>query len=143
MNNLNFYDYHKILSYNAPVNVLIGERGVGKTYGIKKLMIQRFLKKKEKFLYIRRYDKELKSVLSKAFFSDVQKEFPEHKLSTNGRTFLCDGEVFGFAKRLTEAQDLKSVTFDDIKYIVFDEYAIEKNKRYYLPNERNDNCFCS
>lgn len=139
---MHFYDYHKILSYNVPVNILIGERGVGKTYGIKKFLIQRFLKKKEKFLYLRRYDKELKSVMQKDFFGDIRKEFPDVKLSTSGKSFICNSEVFGYAKRLTEAQDLKSVSFDDIKYIVFDEYAIEKNKRYYLPNERNDYCFC-
>lgn len=27
-----YYDYNKILSYNAFLNILIGERGVGKTY---------------------------------------------------------------------------------------------------------------
>lgn len=43
--------------------------------------------------------------------------------------------MLGYAKRLTEAQDLKSASFDDVTTIVFDEYAIEKNKRYYLPNE--------
>ena len=46
--------------------------------------------------------------------------------------------VFGFAKRLTEAQDLKSATYENVKTIILDEYPIEKNKRYYLPNERND-----
>lgn len=48
---------------------------------------------------------------------------------------MCDDEVFGYAKRLTEAQDLKSATFSKVTTIIFDEYAIEKNKRYYLPNE--------
>lgn len=132
---MHFYDYHKILSYNAPINILIGERGVGKTYGFKKFVISRFLKKKEKFIYLRRYDNELKSALSKNFFGDVQKEFPDVNLATKGRTFTCNNEVFGYAKRLTEAQDLKSTQFEDVKIIVFDEYAIEKNKRYYLPNE--------
>lgn len=135
---MHYYNYDKILSYNCPVNILVGERGVGKTYGFKKYVVNRFLKKKEKFLYIRRYDNELKSVFAKPFFSDVQKEFPNNKLYTKNRNFYVDDEVFGFGKRLTEAQDLKSVTFDDIKIIVFDEYAIEKNKRYYLPQERND-----
>lgn len=27
---LHYYDYQKIISYNAPVNILIGERGVRK-----------------------------------------------------------------------------------------------------------------
>ena len=30
-----WYNYNKILSYNAMFNFIIGERGVGKTYGIK------------------------------------------------------------------------------------------------------------
>ena len=54
------------------------------------------------------------------------------------RNSILINKSVGYAKRLTEAQDLKSVTFDDIKIIVFDEYAIEKNKRYYLPSERYD-----
>lgn len=41
-----YYDYHKILSYNALLNILIGERGVGKTYGATKLVINKFLKKR-------------------------------------------------------------------------------------------------
>ena len=114
-------------------------RGVfGKTYGFKKYVINRFLKKKEKFLYIRRYDNEIKSVFAKPFFNDVAPEFPTHQFKAERKKFYIDNEVCGFAKRLTEAQDLKSVTFEDIKIIVFDEYAIEKNKRYYLPSERND-----
>ena len=48
--------------------------------------------------------------------------------------------AFGYAKRMTEAQDLKSSTYENIKTIIIDEYYIEKNKRYYLPNERNDSC---
>ena len=107
----------------------------GKSYGAKKLVIQNFLKKKEKFLYLRRYDNELKNTLSKGLFLDVAHEFPEAQISTRGKTFYINKEVAGYAKRLTEAQDLKSASFDDVTTIIFDEYAIEKNKRYYLPNE--------
>ena len=113
---------------------------LGKTYGYNIYVINRFLKKNEKFLYIRRYDNEIKSVFAKPFFNDVAHEFPEHELKADKKKFYVDKQVCGYAKRLTEAQDLKSVTFEDIKIIVFDEYAIEKNKRYYLPSERNDYC---
>ena len=132
---LHFYNYERIISYNCPVNILIGERGVGKTYGMKKYLIKKFLKKKEKFLYIRRYEAELKSVFQKDFFGDIKSEFPEVLLLAKQKKFYCNGEVFGFAKRLTEAQDLKSVSFEDITTIVFDEYGIEKNRRYYLSSE--------
>lgn len=114
---------------------LFGERGVGKSYGAKDYVINRWLKKKEKFLYLRRYDNEIKSLFAKDYFLDIRSKFPEHKLISSKKKFYCDKDVFGYAKRLTEAQDLKSASFDDVTTIIFDEYAIEKNKRYYLPNE--------
>ena len=52
--------------------------------------------------------------------------------------FIVTVKSFGFAKRMTEAQDLKSSVYQNVKIIIIDEYPIEKNKRYYLPNERND-----
>ena len=69
------------------------------------------------------------------YFDDIKSQFPDHDLEAKNRMFYIDGEVFGFAKRMTEAQDLKSSTFENVTTIIIDEYAIEKNKRYYLPNE--------
>lgn len=62
-----YYDYHKILSYNAFINILIGERGVGKTYGASKMVINKFIKKHEQFAYIRRYKPELKKAVPQFF----------------------------------------------------------------------------
>lgn len=144
---MHFYDYHKILSYNIPVNVLIGERGVGKSYGAKGYVIDQFRKKRSQFLYLRRYENEIKSVFEKDktnpkdFFDDIKKDekYKNLELKAEHRKFYCNGEVFGIAKRMTEAQDLKSSGgFENIKTIIIDEYPIEKNKRYYLPSERND-----
>ena len=72
---------------------------------------------------------------AKDFFDDIKEKFPEHELQAKNRKFYIDGEVFGFAKRMTEAQDLKSSVYQNIKTIIIDEYPIEKNKRYYLQNE--------
>lgn len=110
---------------------------VGKSYGAKKYVINQYLKKRSQFLYLRRYDNELKSVFerSKDFFDDIKSEFPELELKASNRKFYINKECIGFAKRMTEAQDLKSAVFDNVKTIIIDEYPIEKNKRYYLPNE--------
>lgn len=138
---MHYYDYHRILSYNVSVNVLIGERGCGKSYGAKDYVINQFLKKNSQFIYLRRYENELKSVFEKDknnpkdFFDDIKKDFPSHTLEAKHKKFYIDGQCFGFAKRLTEAQDLKSSTYENVKTIIIDEYPIEKNKRYYLPNE--------
>lgn len=139
---MHYYNYNKILSYNVPVNVLIGERGCGKSYGAKKYVIKQFLKNHSQFLYLRRYENEIKSVFEKDksnpkdFFDDVKKDFPNIELESKKKKFYINDECFGYAKRMTEAQDLKSSSgFENIKTIIIDEYPIEENKRYYLPNE--------
>ena len=75
-----FYIYDRIISYNALLNMLHGERGVGKSYGAKKFVTQDFLNHENEFAYIRRYDNELKKALPKYpdFFSDIttNNEFP-------------------------------------------------------------------
>lgn len=138
---MRFYNYHKILSYNIPVNCLFGERGCGKSYGAKKYVIEQFLKKHSQFLYIRRFDNELKEIFEntkgqKDFFDDIKNEFPENELKAKKRKFYCDNEIFGFAKRMTEAQDLKSSVYQNVKTIIIDEYPIENTRhRHYLKNE--------
>ncbi len=143
---MHYYNYKRILSYNVPVNVLIGERGCGKSYGAKEYVIDKFLKNRSQFIYLRRYENELKSVFEKDknnpkdFFDDLKSndKYKNMNLEAKRRKFYINGECFGFAKRLTEAQDLKSATYENVKTIIIDEYPIEKNKRYYLPDERYD-----
>lgn len=132
-----YYDYHKIISYNAMINILIGERGVGKTYGASKFVVSQYLKKGEQFCYIRRYKPEIKKAVPNFFESLINnEEFKGHTLTTKGNTFYCDGEVIGYAMTLATAQDLKSSNFSKVKNIIFDEFIIEQGqKKYYLQNE--------
>lgn len=63
-----YYDYHKILSYNAFINILIRRKtAFGKTYGASKMVVNRFLKHGEQFAYIRRYKPELKKAVPNFF----------------------------------------------------------------------------
>lgn len=138
---MHFYDYHRILSYNCPVNCLFGERGCGKSYGAKKYVIEHYLKKRSQFLYLRRYDNEIKEIFEKTkgqkdFFDDIKEEFKDHTLKGENRKFYCDDEIFGYAKRMTEAQDLKSSVYQNVKTIIIDEYPIEDTRhKHYLKNE--------
>lgn len=132
-----YYDYDRILSYNAFLNILIGERGVGKTYGASKFVTKQFLKKDEEFAYIRRYKPELSQAVPH-FFDALNKneEFSNHNLYNKGNNFYCDNQKFGYALRLSTAQDLKSVNFSKVKTVIFDEFIIEEGqKKYYLKNE--------
>ena len=113
----------------------------GKSYGAKNYVINQYRKKESQFLYLRRYENELKQIFEKDknnqkdFFTDIRNEFSDISLEAKQRKFYYNDNIFGYAKRMTAAQDLKSGTYENIKTIVFDEYFIEKNKRYYLPNE--------
>lgn len=143
MNNI-FYSYDKVLSYNAFLNILIGERGVGKTYGAKKYVINRFLKKNKQFVYIRRYETDLiESVGSSSdnkFFEQIKEEFPDHKFDIHKtkkvRKLIIDKKVCGYALPLSSADSLKSSTYENVDTIIYDEFMLkEGSTQHYLRNE--------
>lgn len=131
-----YYDLTKILSYNAFLNILIGGRGIGKTYSCSKFVTKQFIKKGEQFAYIRRYKSDLKKSVPK-FFEALNKneEFPGHKLYTKGDSFFIDDKQCGYAFTLSTAQDLKSSNFSNVKYIIFDEFILEEGQKHYIKNE--------
>ena len=132
-----YFNSNKILSYNAFLNIIIGERGVGKTYGISKFVTNQFLKNKHQFAYIRRYKSDLKQSVP-TFYNALKNnnEFKNHNLFSEHNKFYVDNQESGYAMTLSTAQDLKSSNFDKVKYIIFDEFIIDEGqKKYYLKNE--------
>lgn len=129
-----YYNIDKILTYNAFINILIGERGVGKTFSVSEFVTRQFIKKKYEFAYIRRYKTEI-SKSAKKFFEALKQEgkFTGHDLYTKGSNFIIDDAVAGYSMPLTTAQSLKSVNFSRVKYIIFDEFILENGS--YLKNE--------
>lgn len=131
-----YYDLSKVLTYNAFLNFLIGERGCGKTYSTTKFLVSQFIKKGYEFAYVRRYKTEIKED-APCFFDALIKndEFKEHNLYYKNKKFYCDDKVIGYAMTLTTAQNLKGSNFPNVKYIIFDEFIIEDNSHHYLQNE--------
>jgi predicted AAA+ superfamily ATPase len=41
---LKYYDFKYVLSHNAVYNFVVGARGLGKTYGAKKMVIRNYLR---------------------------------------------------------------------------------------------------
>ena len=143
----NFYNYAKILSFNAFWNFIVGPRGNGKTYGAKLRAIKDAIHKQRQFIYVRRYKEEL-SLARDAFFADIEKnnEFPDWDFRISGRTAQMaprdtrDGEkrpwvTIGFFVALSTAQSYKSVSFPNVWTIIFDEFILEKSGQIYLKNE--------
>lgn len=136
-----YYNYDKLFSYNFLIAFVIGERGVGKTFGAKVAMLKRFFRTGEQFIYLRRYKTELDTSLAtfwsdiqgNGYFDDVDLKVVKSKMLTK---FTCDREVCGYAVPLSTANILKSTAFPKVSTIIFDEFLLDNSGTYrYLKNE--------
>lgn len=142
---LDYYNYDKVFSFNATYNFVVGGRGLGKTFGAKEKAIKAALKKGDQFIYLRRYKEELKAAKA-TFFADIEYKFPEWDFKVMGGTAVVShisgrGEtkrkwaVIGYFIALSTSQIQKSVSFPNVKTIIYDEFIIEKGALHYLPQE--------
>lgn len=132
-----WYDLSELLSYNCLFNFVVGTRGGGKSYAFKKWAISDFLKTGKQFVYLRRFDTELKRV-AKTFFNDIELAFPEYEFEfSKSGTYLIDGKVAGYQMPLTISDTFKSASFPEVNKICFDEFIIDEQstKHHYLKNE--------
>lgn len=145
-----FYDWQKTLSYDADVTMVVGTRGVGKTFGLRTQFIRDWKRDGSRFVEVCRYKNELFGV-SDGYFNRVgdQAEFKDLMFKTDSRyayvaykdaktdTDKPDWEIIGYFAALSDAQRLKKRTFDHVRRIVLDEAIIDRRDRYhnYLPSE--------
>lgn len=128
-----YYNPNKMLSYDRILNFVIGARGIGKSYAMKKHPIKRFIKYGEQFIYVRRYKPELKKIGN--YFNDIAQEFPNHEFKVKGRQFFIDGKLAGWAIPLSAWQSEKSNAYPMVTTIIFDEFIRERDNSGYIPNE--------
>lgn len=119
-----FWDYRNTLSYNAMFNFIVGNRGGGKSYGVKEWCIEDFIKDGKQFVYVRRFSTEFKNI--KTYWSDIQDQYPKHKFYIKGRNFYIDDKIAGYGLSLTTASKEKSTAFPKVNKIIFDEFLIDK-----------------
>jgi hypothetical protein len=148
-----YYDGGKLLSMkdidgNTPaIYMVTSNRTAGKTTYFYRLVFNRFLRKKAKFMLILRYKNELDNC-AEMFFKDIHGLFfPEWEVFSKK---MADGkyhELFcrkigeevavscGYAAALNSADGLKKLShfFSDVDSMVFDEFQSETND--YCPRE--------
>lgn len=132
-----WYDIGQTLTYNCLFNFVIGSRGCGKTYAAKKRAVKVFLDKGHQFVYLRRYQDELKET-AESYFNDIilNNEFPDVKIEYKDGCYYINEQLAGYAMALTKAKDYKSISFPLVYLIIFDEFLIEENGfSRYLRNE--------
>lgn len=144
-----YYDWEKTLSYDADVTMVIGARGMGKTFGLRMQFIRDFIRHKWRFVEVTRYKNELSGV-SDGYFNRIERmpEFENLVFRTDARYAyvaakpISDDEkpswmLCGYFVALSDAQRMKKRTFDNVRRILLDEAILERSDRYhrYLPNE--------
>lgn len=132
-----WYDVGKTLSYNCLFNFVIGNRGCGKTYGLKKRAIKIFLEKGHQFVYLRRYKEEIDET-AESYFNDIvlNNEFPDVTIEYRNGEYFVNDQLAGYAMALTKAKSYKSISYPQVYLIIFDEFLIENNGfTRYLKNE--------
>lgn len=126
-----FYNNSKILSYNENIMYILGNRSAGKSFCWKEWAVKRFLNGKGQFMYIRRYDNDLDDI--DTFFNDIAFKFPNVDFRVKGRRLFINGNIGGYAIPLSIGQKKKSVSFVDVTFLFFDEFLPENGR--YLKNE--------
>lgn len=149
MNNIDlsiFWDIYRTLTHNALINIIVGNRGGGKSYGAKKRAVENFVNKGEQFGYIRRYKDDLKKPLEQ-FYKDIAHEFPDHECkvegekvyirlrSENAKEKWSEKDIAGYGFSLSTANNKKSMSYPDVTMMIFDEFLLEEGNQRYLPNE--------
>ena len=141
-----FWDIDRTLTHNALINIIVGNRGGGKSYGAKSRGVKNFINKGEQFGYIRRYKDDLKKPLEQ-FYKDISQEFPDHECKVEGdKVYIriksgnekekwTEKDIAGYGFSLSTANNKKSMSYPNVTMLIFDEFLLEEGNQRYLPNE--------
>lgn len=141
-----FWDIKRTLTHNSLINIILGNRGGGKTFGAKELCIDNFIKRGEQFGYIRRYKDDLKDPMQQ-FFKDIEYKYPNYEFKTDNKYLYIrlktendnekwsDKDIAGYGFILSTANNKKSISYPRITTLVYDEFLLDKGNQRFLPNE--------
>jgi hypothetical protein len=135
-----WYDKSEMLSYNKLFNFVLGPRGDGKSYDMKKWVIKDFKKTGAEAIIVRRYKEELHK-FEKNYFNDIWHEFPNDELKTEGGKILINGKIAGYFVPLSTSTKERSVAYPNVNKIIFEEFVIDKGAVRYLPGGKEVDTF--
>ena len=140
-----WYNFDKIIQYNADFYFVFGGRGTGKSYSAKKLVIDNFFKseEKEQFVIVRRFESDVKQKIMQNYFEDMQEYISDTYHSKikfyQGKFYIKDideddagikgARPCGYAMAINLTERYKSQSFPTVTTIVFEE-LMSMNNRY-------------
>lgn len=112
---------------------IVGNREAGKTVGVGIYALNDFFKYKYKCALVRRYKDQFKEEKTsmKAFWNKCY-EFCElangHEITYKNNNAYIDGELFCYPISLSDVDNIKNESFDNVRTIIFDEFISESKK---------------
>lgn len=142
-----YFNASYVFEHTAPIVVIIGGRGTGKTYGILKELIDRG----EFFLHVRRSQTQLDIINKPEFTSfleineDTGNDITPFKLNKGSagyyHTTVSDvgklmpgGNMLGMTAALSTFANLRSISLSNVKTIFYDEFIPQPEERK-IPHE--------
>lgn len=153
---MKYYDWKKTFSYQTGTNgefcFVLGAKNIGKTFGLRKELIERFLKTGKQYCEICRTRDEAEDVAQgymdklfrEGFFKGYQYKTTKRKgyigkieFDDDGNEVVNDWQLFVYFVALTMFQREKKRTYDNVYYFIFDEAVIDRKDKHhrYLHNE--------
>lgn len=143
---IKYYDISNLLSTEAQYMMLLGQRANGKSYQAKKTVLEHFIKTGEKFVYLRRWQADIKIKAINKYFEDMPISKITNKQYTglvawNGSIYFTfenekgekvKGAECGTYCALNEYERYKSWAFVDYAYILYEEFITDS---VYLVDE--------
>ena len=147
-----YFNLNAILKTNSTYNVIIGERSNGKTYASLKYGIEQYFKNGSQMAIIRRWQTDIKGNRASEVFKALLSNDEVSKISKGeyegihyygGKYYLCnygddgkvlynENDVIAYPFSLSDTEHNKSISYPDIKTIIFDEFL---TRQVYLPDE--------
>lgn len=127
--------------YQPQFFLVTGNRTAGKTFYFKRKIVNRFIKHKEQFAVLVRFQYQLDD-FAEDFFEDIGSiEFINYHMTDKAmkkgliRKLFINNEHCGYALAINNADPIKAMSgmFVGIKHIFLDEFISETNK--YVPDE--------
>lgn len=140
---IEWYDIRKVEDKLSAVNIIIGGRGIGKTYSALSFVLE----KKKPFIYLRNTDVQLKECITgfgnpfKRLNMDMGSDIFFKSEKSHALIYDGSGEdpaPIGYGLALSTFENLRGVDLSDVVYVVFDEF-IEKRSLTF----RQFECFIS
>lgn len=139
----------KLIDADYQYNILLGQRSNGKSYAVKQHCLTHFWKTGKRFVYLRRYQMEVKASDVEAYFRDAPVEAitgGEYTIvsSYRGGIYLSNmddngkvirGKQCGYIAYLSNEVHFKSQNFNDVDNIIYEEFITDQGYLYREPEK--------